>query len=137
MISKLVVLDTNVLVSAALKSNSNPADLLVKILSKEVIVVTCPAIIQEYKDVLLRPKFKKWKFPPAWFEYFISNSLFIPYDPPGWPLLGPDKDDLIFLSLAYKEGATLVTGNLADYPTEIRKGTEVVTPAQYMVWSKS
>ena len=45
---------------------------------------------------------------------------------------GPDPDDLIFLALAQRTGAVLVTGNLADFPLEMPLGVEVMDPAAYI-----
>jgi len=37
----------------------------------------------------------------------------------------------VFLALAGATGAVLVTGNLADFPTEIRAGVIVMGPSEY------
>ena len=137
MISRCVVLDTNILVSAALKEFSNPAEILKKIISKEIVTLICPSIVSEYREIFSRKKFNKFKFPPLWFEYFLSRSIWIDSDPPQWPLHGPDPDDLVFLSLAFHQGATLITGNLKDYPVLIRRNTSVVDPSTYLHWFKS
>ena len=134
MISRSVVLDTNVLISAALKEFSIPAEILRKIISKEIITLTCPGIVAEYRDVFSRPKFSKWTFPPFWFDFFLLQSIWIDHDPSPWPFLGPDPDDLLFLSFAQQQGATLITGNLKDYPQEIRRETTVVEPSEYLNW---
>ncbi len=137
MISRSVVLDTNVLVSAALKEASIPAEILKKIILKEVSTLTCPEIVAEYREVFARPKFKNWKFPPLWFDFMLSQSIWVAHDPPHWPLAGPDPDDLVFLSFANQQGATLITGNIKDYPLAIRRGTTVVEPAEYLAWIRS
>ena len=38
----------------------------------------------------------------------------------------------MFLALARAIGAVLVTGNLADFPTEIRDGVIVMGPSEYL-----
>ena len=50
----------------------------------------------------------------------------------------PDADDEPFLAVALAGQANyLVTGNLADYPAEKRRGCAVVSPAAFMeVWRK-
>ncbi|MEI6036076.1 MAG: putative toxin-antitoxin system toxin component, PIN family, partial [Verrucomicrobiae bacterium] len=53
-------------------------------------------------------------------------------EPAPWPREGPDPDDLVFLALAKAIGAVLVTGNLADFPTEIRDGVIVMSPSEYL-----
>ena len=134
MFSRLVVLDTNVVVSAALKEDSNPARILSQVLLGKISVLLCPSIHSEYQLVFSRPKFRVFHFPPIWFKEFLANCIYINKDPAAWPRSGPDKDDLVFLSLAAEQNACLVTGNLADFPETLRMGTEVVSPAQYVAW---
>ena len=38
----------------------------------------------------------------------------------------------MFLALAKAIGAVLVTGNLADFPLEIRDGVFVMSPSEYL-----
>ncbi|MEO5969894.1 MAG: putative toxin-antitoxin system toxin component, PIN family [Bdellovibrionia bacterium] len=134
MMSRSVVLDTNVLISAAIKESSVPAEILKKIILREMTLLTCPGIVEEYKQVFARPKFKKWRFPPLWFDFVLAQSIWVDHDPPLWPVSGPDPDDLIFLSFSYQQGATLITGNMKDYPKHIRQGTVIVEPSEYLAW---
>jgi predicted nucleic acid-binding protein len=132
--SRTVVLDTNVLVSAALKEHSLPARILLQVIEGGVILVTCPAVAAEYVAVFGRPKFARWRFPPEWLEFVLSNAIHVRRDPKEWPLSGPDTDDLVFLALAHEQGATLVTGNSRHYPKGIHRGVEVLTPVEYVAW---
>lgn len=140
--SRAIVLDTNVLVSAAIKEGTPPAVLLTEILRENVIAITCPEIVSEYLEVFQRPKFKKWKFPPLWLDVFLENAIHLEKNPPIWPFTGPDRDDLFFLSLAHRQNATLVTGNLKDFPEKIRSvergrsrlKVEVVDVSTYLDW---
>ena len=52
-----VVYDTNVVVSAVLKPGSIPASLLALAMSRRVRLFLSPAILEEYTEVLRRPKF--------------------------------------------------------------------------------
>jgi putative PIN family toxin of toxin-antitoxin system len=81
MISRTIVLDTNVLVSAAIKEHSPPGKILLRVLKQEIVPIICPSIWLEYREVFSRPKFKKWKFPPEWFEYLIEVAILIKKDP--------------------------------------------------------
>lgn len=63
-----VVYDTNVIVSAVLKSGSLPAALLTLALQGRVTLCVSPAVLDEYREVLHRPKF----------------GLRYPYYRPGW-----------------------------------------------------
>ena len=126
------VLDTNVIVSAAIESQG-PSSHLVRdwVLTGKVHIVTNPAILTEYRDVMHRPKFTRYGFPPAWLELLIEESLLLP-DQPDWPQALPDPDDAPFLSAAHAASACLVTGNTKHFPEKMRNGVVVLTPAQYL-----
>ena len=129
---RLAVLDTNVIVSAGIKSTGAPASLLMDwVLEGQVQAVTCPAVAREYRVVTRRSKFTRYGFPPLWLEFLIDESLQLD-DPPKWPHAGPHQDDLIFLALAEASGAWLVTGNLRHFPEKDRHGVKVVSPAEYL-----
>ena len=131
--SVLAVLDTNVIVSAGIQPGGNPARIVDAALSGIVVPVICPTVAEEYLDVVMRPRFRKWRFPPVWLQTLIAAAHALDQDPPPWPVAGPDRDDLVFLALAHHTGAVLVTGNIADFPLNIRGGVEVMSPAQYVV----
>lgn len=130
--NKLLVLDTNVVISAAISNKGPPQKIIEGIIDGEIILVTCQAIIEEYWDVVHRPKFKGLGLPPIWLEGLILISHFVRHDPHSWTITGPDPDDGVFLSLAYEMGAILVTGNIRHFPTKIRNGVTVLTPAKYI-----
>ena len=126
------VLDTNVIVSAAIEPQGPPSNLVRDwVLSGRVHIVTSRAILTEYRDVMRRPKFTRYGFPPAWLELLIEESLLLP-DQPEWPHELPDRDDAPFLSIAYAAHACLVTGNIKHFPEKMRNSVEVLTPAQYL-----
>jgi len=131
---RLVVLDTNVVVSAGINSAGPPGKIVMDwILEGLVRPVLCPSIAKEYRQVLSRPKFRTHEFPPYWLEFLIASSLMLD-DPFPWPMHGPDPDDLRFLALAQRAGCWLVSGNLAHFPAEIRQNVTVVVPAKYLSW---
>lgn len=130
--SILAVLDTNVIVSAGIRPGGGPARIVDAALDGMVVPVICPSVAKEYHDVVTRPKFIRWDFPPIWLDGLLDLAHRMDQDPPPWPLTGPDPDDLIFLALAHATGATLVTGNIADYPKRIRKDVTVLTPVEYI-----
>src|SRR5688572_18158595 len=112
----LVVLDTNGVVSAGLKVDGPTSLIIEKAIAGEIIVVTCPTIVDEYWSVMQIPKFVRFGFPPIWLNGLLHLAHHMPHDPPAWPHIGPDPDDLVFLSLAKQMGAVLVSGNIKDYP---------------------
>jgi putative PIN family toxin of toxin-antitoxin system len=129
---RLAVLDTNVIVSAAIKPGSPPATLVMDwVLEGQIQVVTSPWIVEEYREVARRAKFRRYGFPPLWLEFLIEESLHLP-DPATWALRGPDPKDLPFLALAHVAGAWLITGNLKHFPEPVRNGVTVLSPAEYL-----
>lgn len=115
----VATIDTNVLVSAFLSSNSYPGIVLNKVLVGDIIPVLNQDIIYEYIDVLTR---KKFNFNKARISILInglinkcifaekteSNEFFI------------DEDDIVFyevtLTARKNNNAYLVTGNKKHFP---------------------
>jgi putative PIN family toxin of toxin-antitoxin system len=129
---RLVVLDTNIIVSAGIKPEGAPARLVMDwVLEGLVQVVTSPLILEEYRAIVERPKFHRFGFPPLWLEFLIEESMRLP-DPVNWPHRGPDPNDMPFLALAHDAGAWLVTGNLRHFPDELREGVTVLSPTDYL-----
>ena len=129
---RLVVLDTNVIVSAGITPGGVPAQLIFDwVLKGEVRAVTGPAVVAEYREVVRRPKFHRYGFPPFWLEFVIEESLWL-QDPEPWLQPCPDPTDLPFLELAHAAEAWLVTGNLKHFPESLRNGVTVLSPADYL-----
>lgn len=129
---RLVVLDTNVIISAGIKSKGFPAQIIRAVIREASIqVVVSPAIVAEYRRVSCYSKFARHGFPPQWLEFLIEGALKFP-DGANWPHALPDPDDMYFLSLAHMTGAWLITGNLKHYPAKSRAGVMVYTPAEYL-----
>jgi len=129
--SRALVLDTNVLVSAALKPDSDLARIVEGVLLRQVPLHVCPSIVAEYREVLNRPKFRSKGLPPHWLPRLLQVA-FHEAEPKPWHQKGPDPDDLVFLALARAAGAVLVTGNLAHFPLAIREDVVVWAPADYL-----
>jgi uncharacterized protein len=129
--NRLVVLDTNVIVSAGISGRGHPSFVINKVLDGDLVCVVCPSVAREYNEVLRRPKFEKIGLPPIWLDVLLTEAHFLPQDPPIWAKDAPDKNDLIFLDTAHYVGAILITGNIKHFPTSIRGDVEVLTPAEY------
>ena len=125
------VLDTNVLVSAMLKTRSVPGQVLAEALNGDIIPVLNDGIIKEYEDVLSRPKFRFDKRAVRVFmdelkrravyvdEGFIDDEV-------------PDPKDVVFYAVLMEkrreEEAYLVTGNLKHFPMR----AYIVTPREML-----
>jgi putative PIN family toxin of toxin-antitoxin system len=129
---RLVVLDTNVIVSAGISPVGPPAKIVADLVLRSMVhTVTSPRVAAEYREVVRRARFHRYGFPPLWLEYLIEESMRLP-DPESWPYICPDPKDTPFIALAQAAGAWLVTGNLKHFPEAVRNGVTVVSPADYL-----
>ena len=133
-----IVLDTNIVVSGLLNSQGNPAQVLTLALAGAVQACHDERILAEYAEVLARPRFK---FDPKRVREVLNkietDGLAIDASEES-NLNLPDADDEPFLAVALAASVDfLVTGNLADYPPDKRRGCAVVSPAAFMEhWRK-
>lgn len=131
------VIDTNVLISALLTKHEDSATLGVirSMLNGKIIPLYNKDILNEYDDVLHRPKFHLEEITiqlvlGAVKEYGIE----VYPKPSGEHLL--DMDDLVFYDIAYDRqdiSSYLVTGNIKHYPDK----QFVITPVEMMNKIKS
>ena len=123
------VIDTNVLVSAAVKPESVPGQVLELVLDGVIVPVLNRAILKEYRDVLLRPKFD---FPEKIVKDVLSEidgrGIQVDAEPIDAGL--PDPKDLVFYEVVMEkrkeEDTYLVTGNIKHFPEK----PFIVTPRQ-------
>jgi len=122
------VIDTNVLVAAALTRNSESATVRVVdgLFLQEYTILYDDDIICEYREVLSRKKFSIREEDINNLIAFITNkgisSTRFAYEQ---PML--DEKDRVFYEVALShDDSYLVTGNLKHFPNEPR----VVTPAE-------
>jgi len=125
------VIDTNVLVSAMLKWNSIPGNVVELALSGTIIPLLNDHIINEYKEVLRRPKFH---FTSEIIDSVVDEieRLGIYVDADELDLNLPDPKDRVFYEVVMEErkseDAYLVTGNIKHFPIK----PYVVTPRQML-----
>ena len=126
------VIDTNVLVSALLKWDSIPGQVVQQTYAPEIIPVFNDSILQEYEEVLSREKFH---FPKETVEFLLSRLKAIGESMTTVEsLVGnfPDPKDVVFFEVVMEKNKTddafLVTGNLKHFP----KHPKVVTPAEML-----
>lgn len=125
------VIDTNVLVSALLKWDSVPGNVLQFTITGVVTPVLNEDILREYREVLLR---KKFHFPESVVDAILDNlaaqAVFINEEKLDVNL--PDPKDVVFYEVVMeerkKQDAYLVTGNLKHFPVE----RFIVTPRQFL-----
>ncbi|MCL2495397.1 MAG: putative toxin-antitoxin system toxin component, PIN family [Oscillospiraceae bacterium] len=111
----LVVLDTNVLVSALLNPGGTPDAVVQMCLRGEITPVINEEILFEYRDVLRRSKFSfaLWKVDLLLLG-LRARALPIAAKPLDAAM--PDESDRIFYETAKACNGYVVTGNLKHYP---------------------
>lgn len=126
------VIDTNVLVSALLRWDSVPGQVVQQTYAHEIIPVFNDSILQEYEEVLSR---KKFHFPTETVDFLISRLKSIGMNLAAFEtLVGdfPDPKDVVFFEVAMEKNKTdetfLVTGNQKHFPQH----PKVVTPAEML-----
>ncbi len=126
-----MVLDTNVVVSAALKPGSLPASLVALAMARTVRLCLSPAILAEYTAVLTRPTFG---LDPAAVQAFLRDlrKAAVAVRPSRRVARAPDEADNRFLECAAAARADyLVTGNKKHFPFPEFEGTKIVSPAEF------
>ena len=128
-----VVVDTNVLVSAAINPYGSPGRVLDAILDESLTVLHDDRILNEYREVLMRPIFgfahsdieNLLDFLEFTGEHISTRDLGV---------ILPDPSDLPFLEVAAAGRAdALITGNLRHFkPKHGRHDVYVCTPAEFL-----
>ena len=126
------VIDTNVIVSSLLKWNSVPGVVLQAVFNGFVVPVYNDEILNEYRNVLNRPKFG---FSSELISETISQIESLGVMENALETVAeamPDPKDIVFYSIALSHGKTaethLVTGNVKHFPAN----PIVVTPRQML-----
>jgi putative PIN family toxin of toxin-antitoxin system len=129
-----VVIDTNIIVSALLKTQSNPALIISIILRRNYKLCLSEEIFSEFEEVLARDKFKhldRLKVKEL-LSTLKKNSLWVV---PKISVNDVAKDpaDNAFLECALETGADfLITGNIHHFPVKQFHQTRIVSPGEFL-----
>lgn len=126
------VIDTNVLVSAMISSAGNEALLLTAINQGLVLPYFSEEILEEYSDVLFRPRFG---FPAevvdALLDLFRHRGKLL--NPVPIAAVSPDPGDDKFIACALAGKVDfLVTGNKRHFPQSLESGVKVLNAAELL-----
>ncbi len=129
MYANKAVVDTNVIVSGLLKSNSEPAKVLNLIVQEKLILCSDSRIFDEYQKVLTSSKFN---FPQNdvrnFLDYLKAISLMISPLPYRKEVI--DIGDLPFIEVALTLKVPIITGNIRHYKNI--EGLELFTPVEFI-----
>lgn len=123
------VIDTNVIVSALLKSNSIPGCILSFSFDNVITPILNKDIIKEYREVLSRPKFHLSKdIIDDVISQLELNGIYV--DEINVDEFLPDPKDVVFYAVTLNSRKSvdtyLVTGNIKHFPNKMF----IVTPRE-------
>ncbi len=135
LLSVIVVLDTNVLVSALRSRLGASNAVMCRLARREFEAAVSTALLLEYDEVLHRPgivpDYRNDEIA-AFLDSVcaVSREAYIYF---AWRPILPDPGDDLVLECALASGAThIVTHNLRDFPEVDRFGISVVAPNQFL-----
>jgi uncharacterized protein len=128
-----VVLDTNVLVSGLLTPHGPPGRIVDMVLAGKVRLLVDDRIIDEYREVLMRPRFGFDATDVAALVAFVEHeSDWVAAPPFDFSLADPGDQPFAEVALA---GAAdfLVTGNPRHFPpSRLPRALRIATPAAFL-----
>jgi putative PIN family toxin of toxin-antitoxin system len=126
-----LVMDTNVLISAALKPAGLQRTVFLLAITKPARWYVSPPILEEYSEVLARPELQIRRGLRQQFLQLIKNHSFV-VAPTRHLEVTPDPDDNMFLECADAARADyLVAGNQKHFPRFWKK-TKIITPREFI-----
>jgi len=128
-----IILDTNVIVSSLIQKNY-PYLIVDHCIDGHAIICVSNAILQEYLQVLARPKFSKFADFKTNADFLIARLSEISeiYEPKDRLEIIKDEPDNRLLELAdISKADFIITGNTNDFTSQIHNKTRIVTPKEY------
>ena len=131
MLSLRLVINTNVVVSAALKSDGLQRTTFLLSITKPGRLYVSTPILEEYAEVLSRPELAIRKGPRLQLLQLIKNHGHL-ITPSRHIDVTSDPDDNIFVECADAARADfLITGNRKHFPA-FWKNTKIITPREFV-----
>lgn len=123
-----IVLDTNILVSAAWSPGRKASHILTAVFAQRFTVCYDFRILEEYERVLHYPKldFSEWEIN-AILDPLIKNGISVLAEPIPEISFERDESDRKFYEVAKFCHAILVTGNLGHFPRD----PDIISPAEF------
>ena len=131
MIALRLVIDTNIVVSAALKPDGLQRTVLVLAVTRPARLYVTHAVLAEYREVLARPEFKIRKGLRQQLLRLLTNRAHL-VEPVRVLQVAKDPADNKFVECADAARADyLITGNAKHCP-RFWKNTKVITPREFI-----
>ncbi len=132
-----IVLDTNVVVSAALRPDGLEGHLIELIAARVLLLYISPDLLSEYQEVFQRPKFSKLNAEQVARLLALLGDEATVVSPKDRLSVSPDDSDNRFLECAETaEADFLITGNKKHFPKRWRT-TQVVNAREFFQFLES
>jgi putative PIN family toxin of toxin-antitoxin system len=128
-----VVIDPNVLVSAAISSAGQPRAIVNAWTEERFELLVSPAVIEELRDVLHRPRLRRWislELADAFVDGLAQDATTIA-DPPALPGVSRDPDDDYLIALARATQADYLISGDRDLLDLQDPDPPVLSPRQF------
>jgi putative PIN family toxin of toxin-antitoxin system len=131
MIPLRLVIDTNIIVSAAIKPDGLQRTVFLLAITKPARLYVSDAILDEYRDVLARPELKiRRGLRQQLLQLIRSHSHLVRADRPLEVSIDPGDDKCLVCADAARADY-LVTGNTRHFP-RFWKRTKIITPRDFI-----
>jgi len=131
-----VVLDANVYVSALIRPQGPPGQVIMRFLENSSEIVLSPAIVEETIRAFAYPKVRKYiragVDPELWFEDVILLAQFIAGDYEVKGVCVDADDDKYLAAAAEGSAALIVTGDPDLLTVKEFQGIRIVTPRVFL-----
>lgn len=129
-----VVLDANVLVSAVISTAGPPREIVGAWVDGRFELLASPALLEELRDVLDRPSFRRWVSAATAAEFIvgIGEDAVLVDDPPAQQGLTADPDDNYLITLARAAGADYLVSGDRHLLDVADRDPPVLTPRQFL-----
>jgi putative PIN family toxin of toxin-antitoxin system len=131
-----VVLDANVYVSALIRPQGPPGQIITRFLENSFEIVLSPAIVEETVRAFAYPKVRKYiragVDPELWFEDVILLAQFVAGEHEVERVSVDADDDKYFAAAAEGRATLIVTGDPDLLTVEEFQGIRIVTPRVFL-----
>jgi putative PIN family toxin of toxin-antitoxin system len=131
---RVVVVDTNIFISALLSATGEPRRLFRTILDQQIELLLSESVYAELTTRLLRPKFDRYRDAEAW-NLFLDELIELATWCPDVAIepICRDPDDDKFLALAVSGDAdAIISGDKDLLDLRTYDGIPIMTPAAFM-----
>ncbi len=130
-----IVLDTNVLISSVIGSGYSSA-ILNAARRGEIVLVTSAHMLEEFSDVILRPRIAR-KYPKAaekaedLLDFLRTFALIVPGNPENTPISADRDDDYVLACAMDGKAEYVVSGDPHLLDLKLHQGIPILTPKEF------